>query len=95
MVLGIMNQLGNCRHFVPLARGQHHLGTAYFNPTCTAAENPLNVFAFADTQVSGIQTHKKSLSRLENIEHFLGVCLYNTHLCIAQVLNSEKVKIIF
>jgi flagellar motor switch/type III secretory pathway protein FliN len=53
------------------------------------------LLAFANTEVSGIQTHKKSLSMLDNIEFFLRVCLYNTHLCIAQVLNLEKVKIIF
>ncbi len=95
MMFGIMDQLGNRRYFVPLIRGQHHLSTTDLNPTGTAAENPLNVLALADTEVSGVQTHKKSLSMLDNIEFSLRVCLYNTHLCIAQVLNLEKVKIIF
>jgi len=74
---------------------ERHLGTTDFDTTGTAAENPLNLLSFADTEVSGIQTHKKSLSMFDNIEFFLRVCPYNTPLCIAQVLNSEKVKIIF
>jgi hypothetical protein len=49
------------------------------------------LLAFTDPKVSGIQTHKKSLSN----EFFLRVCLYNTILCIAQVLNIKNVKIIF
>lgn len=78
-----------------MAGGQNNLGSTHLNPTGAAAENPLNVLTLADTKVSGVQTHKKSLSMLENIEFFLRVCLYNIHLCIAQVLNSEKVEIIF
>ena len=95
MMFRIVNQFGNRRYFISLIGGQHHLGTADLNSTGTAAENPLNLLALADTKVSGVQTHKKSLSMLENIEFFLRVCLYNTHLCMAQVLNSENVKIIF
>jgi len=95
MMFGIVDQFGNRGHFVSLIGGQHHLGTANLNSTGTAAENPLDLLSFANTKVSGIQTHKKSLSMLDNIEFILRVCLYNTHLCIAQVLISEKVEIIF
>lgn len=80
MMLGIMNQVGNRGHFIALIGGEYHLSTADLNPAGTAAENPLNLLSFADTEVSGIQTHKKSLSMFENIEFFLRVCLYNTHL---------------
>jgi len=95
MVFGIMNQLRNGRHFIALIGSQHHLGTANFDTAGTAAKYPLNLLALADIEVSGIQTHKKSLSMRNNIEFFLRVCVYNTHLCIAQVLNLQKVKIIF
>jgi hypothetical protein len=50
---------------------------------------------FVNAEVSGVQTHKKSLSMRNNIELFLRVCLYNTNLCIAQVLNIQKLNIIF
>jgi hypothetical protein len=55
----------------------------------------LNFFSFAKTKVTGIQTHKKSLSRYSDTDIFLRVCLYNTHFCIAQVLNRKDVKVIF
>jgi hypothetical protein len=53
------------------------------------------LLAFTGTEVSGIQTHKKSLSLLKNIELFLRVTLYYTRLCIAQVLNLKKLKLFF
>jgi hypothetical protein len=52
------------------------------------------LLAFANAEVFDIQTHKKSLS-MRNIELFLRICLYNTELCIAQVLNIKKVNIIY
>jgi hypothetical protein len=87
MVFGVVNKLCNSGNFIALIGGKHHLGPANFDTTGTAAKYPLNLLPFADTEVSGIQTHKKSLSMRNNIELFLRVCLYNTELCIAQVLN--------
>ena len=47
------------------------MGTTDFDTTGTAAENPLNLLPFADTEVSGIQTYKKYLSMFDNIGYFL------------------------
>jgi hypothetical protein len=55
----------------------------------------LNSLTFVHAEVSGIQTHKKSLSMKSSLQLFLRVCLYNTELCIAQVLNMKNVKLIF
>ncbi len=95
MMFGIVNKFGDVMNLITLIGSKHHLPAANFDTTGTAAKDPLNCLAFADTEVSGIQTHKKSLSMRNNIELFLRVCLYNTHLCIAQVLNIQKVNIIF
>ena len=95
MMFRIVNQLRNRRHFVALIGSKHHLSTADLNPTGTAAKYSLNFLAFVNAKVSGIQTHKKSLSMLDNIEYFLRVCLYNTQLCIAQVLNIKKLTLFF
>ena len=95
MVFGVMNKLCNRRHFIALIGGKHHLGATHFDTTGTAAKDPLNLLAFADAEVSGVQTHKKSLSMRNNIEFFLRVCLYNTRLCIAQVLNIKMLNLFF
>jgi len=91
VMFGVMNQLCDCRHFIALIGSKYHLSTPDFNTACAATQYSLNLLTFTDSKVSGIQTHKKSLSN----EYFLRVCLYNTILCIAQVLNMKNVKIIF
>jgi hypothetical protein len=95
MVFGVMNKLCNRRHHIALIGGKYHLGATHFDTTGTAAKDLLNLLAFADAEVSGVQTHKKSLSMRNNIEFFLRVCLYNTQLCIAQVLNIKKLTLFF
>lgn len=95
MVLRVVNQFCNGRHFIALIGGKNHLGTPDLDTAGTATQDTLNLLAFADTKVSGIQTHKKSLSLSEIFRLFLCVCLYNTIMCRAQVLNMQNVKIIF
>ena len=95
MMFGIMNKLSDGRHFIALVGGKNHLGSSNFDSAGTAAENSLDLLSFTDTEVSGIQTHKKSLSMQNSIELFLRVCLYIAGLCMAQVLNLKKVKLIF
>lgn len=91
MVLGIVNQLRNG----PLIGNQHHPRTANLDSAGTAAQNPLNLLTFGHREITGIQTHKKSLSMVKNIDLALRVCLNNTQLYTAQVLNMQNVNIIF
>jgi len=95
MMFGIVNKFGDRRNLVALVRGEHHLSTSDFDTTCAATKDSLNLLAFVNAKVSGVQTHKKSLSMRNNIGSFLRVCLYSTILCIAQVLNMQKLNIIF
>lgn len=95
MVLGIMDKFCDSRNFIALVRSEDNLSSANLDSTFATAKYSLNFLAFGGTEVSGIQTHKKSLSLFENMELFLRVILYNTRLCMAQVLNLKKVKIIF
>jgi hypothetical protein len=95
MMLRVMNQLGDTRHFKSLIRRQDHLGTSEFNTAGAAPKNSLNLLTLANTEIAGIQTHKKSLSMHSDTKSFLRACLYNTLLCIAQVFNVKYVNIIY
>lgn len=90
----VMNQLCNSRHLKSLIRRQHHLGTPHLNAAGAASKNSLNLLTFANTEIPGIQTHKKSFSIHSDTESFLRVCLYNTRSRMAQVLNTKEVNII-
>ena len=89
----IVNKLCDSRYFIALIGSQYNLGTANLDTTGTAAKYSLNLLSFTNAEVSCVQTHKKSLSMGNNIELFLRVCLYNTELCIAQVLNSKLLRV--
>lgn len=84
VVLGIMDEFCDSWDSITLIGGENHLGTPDFNTAGAAAKDSLNLLSFPDTEVSCIQTHKKSLSILWL---FPCVCLYNTDLSRAQVLN--------
>jgi len=84
VMLGVMNKFCDGGDFITLIGGENYLGTPNFNPACAAAKDSLNFLSFPYTEVSCIQTHKKSLSILWL---FPCVCLYNTDLRRAQVLN--------
>jgi hypothetical protein len=92
VVLGVVNKLCDGGDFVALIGSENYLGASDFNPAGAAAKDSLNFLSFPDTEVSCIQTHKKSLS---NSWLFPCVCLYNTDLRRAQVLNGKNVKLIF
>jgi hypothetical protein len=81
---GVMNKFCDGGDFITLIGSENYLGTPDFNPACAAAKDSLNLLSFPDSKVSCIQTHKKSLSILWL---FPCVCLYNTDLRRAQVLN--------
>ena len=95
MMFGVVNQFCDGGHFIALIGGENNLSAADFDPAGAASEYPLNSLTFVHAEVSGIQTHKKSLSMKSSLQLFLRVCLYNTELCIAQVLNMKNVKLIF
>jgi hypothetical protein len=61
----------------------------------TAAKDALNLLPFADAEVSGVQTHKNSLSLQNSMESVPCVCLNNNRLCMAQVAKSQILKIFF
>jgi hypothetical protein len=92
MMFGVMNQFCDSRHFIALIGGENHLSSTNFDPAGASTQNPLNSLAFVHAEVSGIQTHKKSLSMKSTFQLFLRVCLYNTELCIAQLLNIKKLN---
>lgn len=95
VVFRIVNQLCNRRDFIALIRSQYHLSTPSLDAAGTATHNPLNLLTFGHRKVSGVQTHKKSLSMFEYIDFFLRVCLYNTQLYTAQVQNLKMLILFF
>lgn len=95
MMLGVVDEFGNRGHFEALVGCKHHLCTSDLDATCTAAKDALNLLPFADAEVSGVQTHKNSLSLQNSMESVPCVCLYNNRLCMAQVAKSQILKIFF